>query len=54
MSEHHFTLVLQGDPESDETIDALFEAGCDDATFGTVDHVGYADFVRRRRRSARR
>ncbi len=46
MIEHQFTLVLQGNPESDETIDALFEAGCDDATFGTVDNVGYADFVR--------
>ena len=33
-------------PFFDETIDALFEAGCDDGTFGTVDQVGYADFVR--------
>ena len=46
MSEHPFTLVIAGDLESDATIDALFEAGCDDATFGTVDHVGYGDFVR--------
>ncbi len=46
MSEHAFTLVIAGDLESAETVDALFEAGCDDATFGTVDHVGYGDFVR--------
>lgn len=46
MNEHAFTLVLSGDIDSDTTLDALFEAGCDDATFGTVDEVGYADFVR--------
>ena len=46
MSEHLFTLVLQGNLDSDEIIDALYEAGCDDATFGTVDHAGYADFAR--------
>lgn len=41
-----FTLVMAGDLEDEGTIDALFEAGCDDATFGTVDGVGYGDFVR--------
>ena len=46
MSEHQFTLVISGELEGAETIDALFEAGCDDATFGSVDHVGYGDFVR--------
>ena len=46
MSEHQFTLVISGELEGADTIDALFEAGCDDATFGTVDHVGYGDFVR--------
>jgi len=46
MSEHQFTLVIAGDLERADSIDALFEAGCDDATFGTVDHVGYGDFVR--------
>ncbi len=46
MSEHAFTLVIAGDLESAEALDALFEAGCDDATFGTVDQVGYGDFVR--------
>ncbi len=49
MGEHHFTLIISGDLEADPTIDALFEAGCDDATFGTVDHVGYADFTREAR-----
>ncbi len=46
MNEHQFTLVLAGDVDREEAIDALFEAGCDDATFGTVDHVGYGDFFR--------
>ncbi len=46
MSEHAFTLVISGDLESEPTIEALFEAGCDDATFGSVDRVGYGDFVR--------
>ena len=46
MGEYQFTLVISGDLEADATIDALFEAGCDDATFGTVDHVGYGDFIR--------
>ena len=46
MTEHEFTLVIAGDLEGAETMDGLFEAGCDDATFGTVDNVGYGDFVR--------
>jgi predicted DNA-binding transcriptional regulator AlpA len=46
VSEHEFTLVMAGDLEDRATLDALFEAGCDDATFGEVDHVGYADFIR--------
>lgn len=46
MGEYQFTLVISGDVDSDDAIDALFEAGCDDATIGTVDGVGYADFVR--------
>ncbi len=41
MRELEFTLVMAGNPEDDTTIDALFEAGCGDATFGTVDGVGY-------------
>jgi predicted DNA-binding transcriptional regulator AlpA len=46
MQEHEFTLVLTGDLEDDAILDALFEAGCDDATFGRIDGVGYADFIR--------
>ena len=46
MGEHQFTLVISGDLEAEANLDALFDAGCDDATFGTVDHVGYAEFIR--------
>jgi predicted DNA-binding transcriptional regulator AlpA len=45
MSEYEFTLVLQGGLD-DAAVEALFEAGCDDATLGEVDGVGYADFIR--------
>ncbi len=38
-TEHQFTLVIAGDVDREE-------AGCDDSTFGTVDHVGYGDFFR--------
>jgi hypothetical protein len=45
---HEFTLVLEGvDVLEPEHLDAWFEAGCDDATFGEVDGVGFADFARR-------
>lgn len=47
MHEHEFTLILAGDLEDEATLHALFEAGCDDATFGGVDGVGRAHFVRR-------
>ncbi len=46
MNEFEFTLVLSGDFDDDRTMDALFVAGCDDATFGSVDGAGLADFVR--------
>lgn len=46
MSEHEFTLVLAGRLDQEAVVDALFDAGCDDATFGQVDGVGYADFQR--------
>ena len=46
MGEHEFSLVTSGNLEEEGILDALFEAGCDDATFGQVDGVGYADFVR--------
>lgn len=45
--EHEFTLVLQGEGVLQPTnLDAWFEAGCDDATFGEVDGIGFADFTR--------
>lgn len=48
MPEFRFTLVLQGaDVLAPANLDALFEAGCDDATFGDVDGVPFADFSRR-------
>src|SRR5437867_4984642 len=47
VSQHEFTLILEGpDVLTDENMNALFEAGCDDATFGTVDGQQYADFTR--------
>ncbi|MGI8552299.1 MAG: hypothetical protein ACR2PL_16160 [Dehalococcoidia bacterium] len=47
MTDHSFTLVSDGNVKA--SLDALFEAGCDDATFGTVDGVHYADFDREAR-----
>jgi len=44
MNEHSFTLIIIGDVDSH--IDELFEAGCDDATFGAVDAVAYGEFDR--------
>jgi hypothetical protein len=44
MPEYSFALVIEGDVDS--KLDDLFEAGCDDATFGSVDGVHYADFDR--------
>lgn len=44
MAEYSFTLIIQGDV--DARLDDLFDAGCDDATFGAVDGVQYADFER--------
>jgi hypothetical protein len=42
-----FTLFVQGaDVLSDESMDALFEAGCDDATFGARDGAQYGEFDR--------
>src|SRR5262245_3893733 len=47
LPEHEFTLVLEGSDVLDPTnLDAWFEAGCDDATFGEVDGIGFADFSR--------
>jgi hypothetical protein len=42
-----FTLLIDGpDLQEDGRIDALFEAGCGDATFGRRDSVQFADFDR--------
>ncbi|MDQ3209955.1 MAG: hypothetical protein M3Q20_02075, partial [Actinomycetota bacterium] len=43
---HPFTLIVDGPVDDDRVLDALFEAGCDDATFGSVDGAGFADFRR--------
>jgi hypothetical protein len=44
---HTFTLVLTGpDPSDPANLDRLFEAGCDDATFGARDGVFIAEFDR--------
>lgn len=47
MSTHHFTLIVDGpDIRSDAVIDALYEAGCDDALVGRVDGIQYVEFDR--------
>ena len=44
---HHFTLIVDGpDLESNEVLDALFDAGCDDALVGRTDGIPYLDFDR--------
>lgn len=44
---YSFTLFLRGpDVLSDENLDALYEAGCDDAVFGELDGAQYAAFDR--------
>ena len=44
MSDYHFSLILSGEIEG--KLDGLFEVGCDDATFGSVDGTAYAEFDR--------
>jgi len=47
MKTHRFTLVVEGpDLQDDRVVDALFEAGCDDATVGRLGAVQYLDFDR--------
>ncbi len=42
-----FTLIVEGpDLQSDELVDALFEAGCNDALVGRADGIQYLDFDR--------
>jgi len=44
---HTFTLILEGpNPLAGANLDALFEGGCDDATFGERDGVCVAEFDR--------
>jgi hypothetical protein len=47
LNTYTFTLIIDGPDATDEpVIDALFEAGCDDALFGRRDRVQFADFDR--------
>ena len=47
MTTHQFTLIVDGPDLQDEALlEALFEAGCDDATVGRVAGVQYLDFDR--------
>ena len=47
MTHHHFTLIVDGpDLQDDTLIDAVFEAGCDDAAIGRIDGIQYVDFDR--------
>lgn len=46
MTDHEFTLVIEGDLTDEAVVRRLFEVGCDDATFGVTDGVGYGDFLR--------
>lgn len=46
MSSYRFTLVIDGDAGIGDRIDALFEAGCDDAAFSHGSVVSYGDFDR--------
>jgi hypothetical protein len=47
MQDWNFTLVLDRDVMADDgLLDALFESGCDDASFGEIDGVFYAEFDR--------
>jgi len=46
---HEFTLIIDGPLLEDDVLDALFERGCDDASFGAVDDVDFGDFHREAR-----
>lgn len=47
MRAYEFTLILKGPLElTEDTADALFEAGCDDGTPGTCEGVFSIDFHR--------
>jgi hypothetical protein len=44
MREYGFTSIIEGDIEA--KLDEFFDAGCDDATFGSCDDVWHAAFDR--------
>ena len=47
MPNQQFTLIVEGaDLRSRAVVDALFEAGCDDATIGSIDETHHIDFDR--------
>ena len=47
VSIHHFTLIVDGpNLQDDALIDAVFEAGCDDAAIGRIDGIHYVEFDR--------
>ena len=47
MNTYHFTLIVEGtDFIDDDTVNAVYEAGCDDATVGVSNGVPCADFSR--------
>ncbi len=47
MTAYEFTMIVEGpDLQDDANVEALFEAGCDDATVGRVGGVQYLDFDR--------
>ena len=47
MSIHHFTLIVDRPNLQDDALnDAVFEAGCDDASIARIDGIQYVDFDR--------
>lgn len=47
MAIHHFTFIVDGpDVQDDALIEALFEAGCDDALVGRSEGIQYIEFDR--------
>lgn len=47
MPTHRFTLIVEGpDLQAERSIDALFQAGCNDGTVGRTDGAQYIDFDR--------
>ncbi len=45
-TKYDFTLVIEGVLDDEQTMNALFEAGCGDATFGISNEVGSGSFHR--------